>query len=487
MRHIWIIILNVIVFTISSTATRGDDFQYDEASTDYQLSEPAAVIQAEDSQTAISPEIEARLNAMQAEIEQLRTKAISSDEIQPGRKRSTDVPRVEDAPPSFPKIKLTGFFQADAGWIHQSDNSLTTFGDIQDVTGFRRARLAAVGDVSENVSYLLEMDFAFPGRPTFMDLWLDIHNIKYLGNVRIGQWRQPFYMDGLNSVRELMFLERPLPFAFVPFRQTGIGFQNTNEEKTMTWAFSGFRFPVDQFAGVGSPLGIGNLGDRGYGLAGRVTGVLLEDSAECGTLVHVGADYSFLSPSNHSTTYRNVPEFAGPFVGAAGNLSSLPFFVDTGAIPTNNVNLYNAELGARYGSLYGQSEVTYAIVQDPSGNSMRFPGAYGQVGYFLTGEERTYNKSAGVFGRVKPQCDFGKEGWGAWEVAFRYSYIDLNEVSQIGPTAPGGRMSDLTYGVNWYLNQYAKLQFNYIQAMLDRPANGHSVTDIFAVRAQLDF
>jgi hypothetical protein len=37
------------------------------------------------------------------------------------------------------------------------------------------------------------------------------------------------------------------------------------------------------------------------------------------------------------------------------------------------------------------------------------------------------------------------------------------------------------------LNAYTKLQFNYIRAFLDNPTTGNSNTDIFAMRAQVDF
>ena len=141
--------------------------------------------------SGLPADIEARLNAMQIEIDELRGLPPGYG-LEGGRRRSTDVPRVEDLQetPAFPKVKLTGFFQADAGWFRQSPGSFATFGDIQDATGFRRARLAAVGDVAENMSYMLEMDFAFPGRPSFMDVWLDVHSVPLLGNVRVGQWRQ---------------------------------------------------------------------------------------------------------------------------------------------------------------------------------------------------------------------------------------------------------------------------------------------------------
>lgn len=46
-------------------------------------------------------------------------------------------------------------------------------------------------------------------------------------------------------------------------------------------------------------------------------------------------------------------------------------------------------------------------------------------------------------------------GHGTWEIAARYSYLNLND----GPI-DGGRINDVTLGLNWYLNQYTKMQFN---------------------------
>jgi phosphate-selective porin OprO/OprP len=48
-------------------------------------------------------------------------------------------------------------------------------------------------------------------------------------------------------------------------------------------------------------------------------------------------------------------------------------------------------------------------------------------------------------------------GWGAWEVAARYSYVNLND----GPIQ-GGVFSGLTLGVNWYLSSNLKVQMEYI-------------------------
>ncbi|MCY2964262.1 MAG: porin, partial [Planctomycetota bacterium] len=102
----------------------------------------------------------------------------------------------------------------------------------------------------------------------------------------------------------------------------------------------------------------------------------------------------------------------------------------------------------------------------------QFPSLYTQVGYFLTGEHRPYLKKAGAIDRVKPFrnvkfFDNDGTGWGAWEIAARYSYIDLNSRD-----IDGGRLNDLTLGLNWYLNPNAKVQFNWIRAFLDNAKAG---------------
>ena len=116
-----------------------------------------------------------------------------------------------------------------------------------DAAALAASRLAAVGDAWDNVSYSLEMDFAFPGRPSFMDVWLDVKNAFGRNTFRAGQYRQPIGMDAMTSVRELTFLERALPFAFLPFRQIGVMAYGHSVDENATWALSGFRFPTDPF------------------------------------------------------------------------------------------------------------------------------------------------------------------------------------------------------------------------------------------------
>jgi phosphate-selective porin OprO/OprP len=83
---------------------------------------------------------------------------------------------------------------------------------------------------------------------------------------------------------------------------------------------------------------------------------------------------------------------------------------------------------------------------------------------------------------VKPKRNLGKDGWGALEIVSRVSYIDLNNQN-----IHGGRLTDLSTGLNWYLNQYAKLQFVHIHSFLDRQPTGRSDSDTMVMRVMVSF
>jgi phosphate-selective porin OprO/OprP len=98
-----------------------------------------------------------------------------------------------------------------------------------------------------------------------------------------------------------------------------------------------------------------------------------------------------------------------------------------------------------------------------------------QASWLLTGEDAT-------FSGVKPKNDFDpKKGtWGAFELAARYSRLDIGQhvfdwfnaypssyayiANQANSSNGAG---ELTLGLNWYLNKNVKLMFNYVYTALD--------------------
>ena len=92
-----------------------------------------------------------------------------------------------------------------------------------------------------------------------------------------------------------------------------------------------------------------------------------------------------------------------PVPGAA---NGTPFFVDTGNIPTTISNRFGTEFLWVHGPLSIQSEAMCAWSIDWERSNVFFPGVYAQVGYFLTGEHRPYDRTLGCIDRVKPFEDF---------------------------------------------------------------------------------
>lgn len=481
-----------------------------------------------------------QLKEAERDLEQLRNQEqkATQEDVQALTDRIKELESAAAAPPptTYPIIRMSGFFQYDTGFFGQDANSIATLGDIQNGSDFRRARLQALGFLTEQTRYSIEMDFgsAAAGRPSFQDVWGEQTDLAFIGNLRIGQYRQPITMDSWTNIRHLEFLERSAPFqALDPFRRVGaMSWFNSDDELGMFAASvygTGFTF----FNGASTSyntLGVDNrfateIGDRGgVSFATRATRlVYYDDLSEGRHLFHIGGGYDFseiggngFSRTPDATTFqaRAIPEF---FVGdpAAAGLTAggTPFFVDTGRFFATSYNLAHVELGGNYGPAHFQAEYIATSVNQLNGPLVFYDGAYIQAGYFLTGESCGYNKALGALdynvmpfsnffgiGRHSPIC-----GWGAWEVAARWSYLDLSARNintanyVIGPpgsaasnatTPPSsnpGVLNESTVALNWWWNMYTRVQFNWLHAMVDNNIRGFSATDIYTVRFQAEF
>ena len=449
------------------------------------------------------------------------------DEIEKKMKKAEDA---EKKKPEFPNAKLTGFTQLDSAWYSQDGANRATVGDAQDGTGFRRLRLAVQGKVAEFTAYQLEVDFATAGRPSFFDNYIDQGNIPFFGNVKVGQFCQPFSADSLTGFRNLTFLERSLPFlAFVPFRRIAVQASNTNEDQTTAWAYSVYRTGGFNNAPLGDNRFGTDFGDvGGYSFSTRMTHLLnYDDLADGRYLWHIGGGYNFsMLGANDAigsgTTgnagsprpfyqARTSPEFGSLGYPENGNsfgsaVNGTPSFVDTGRYEANSFHLFGLETVKQHGPWGFQAEYMATIVDSVVGQ-VDYQGGYAQLAYRLTGEHRAYDKKSGTLTKLVPYSDFiplkhdGIVGWGAWEIAARWSIVDLRNPASLdghyyntatntftGTSKAGnGQLNDSTVGITWFLNTHTKLQFNWIHAMLDNSAKGFSDADLFVSRFQVDF
>jgi phosphate-selective porin OprO and OprP len=209
-----------------------------------------------------------------------------------------------------------------------------------------------------------------------------------------------------------------------------------------------------------------------------------DEATEGRGLLHLGAAYSYRDAFGNAHNLRARPDtnFGG----------SNAYIVNGGAPNLADYQLYGAELALVYGSFSFESEYSLATLNPANGAAdQHLRGFYMTTSYFLTGEHRPYRRDRGVFDRVKPFENFFRvraedggiyTGRGAWEVAYRYDYIDMYEM---GPTA--GLAATHTFGVNWYLTPYTRLMLDWVHADCNKNHADAGNVEVVMARAQVDF
>ena len=389
-----------------------------------------------------------------------------------------------------------GRTQVDGVWLQAPGNSLNGAGGVgaQDSVNFRRGRLRAEGTMYETIDWCAEYNFVGttylnPGTPqpsnpatlvgqiaavpSFTDLWWNFRSVPVVGNFTMGNIKEPFGLERLQSSRYLDFMERSFnQDAFVAPSNNGFApgllVWNYAQNRRATWAAGLFKNV--QY----TPFAFG-VGDGDYAADGRFTFLPYYDEASNGRyLVHLGMGGSWRNNNFQTVRYR-----------ARGSLRNGPdalnsVWADTGTITSRDEGILAPEALIIWGSLNIQAEyvATYSTQAmngtKPIGTAF-FDGYYVQALYFLTGEHRLYDYQKGLIGRVIPYENAafvrGANGRpiflrGAWQVGIRYNELNLNNKG-----INGGRLQDVTLGLNWFLNPNMKLQWNVTMTHRDGQHN----------------
>lgn len=408
-----------------------------------------------------------------------------------------DKRKSEDA--KKPSLVVSGQVQGDMVYFGQDAESRAAVGDLQDGAQFRRLRIGARGKSFEVLEYSLGVDFALAYQPSYLDNYIEAHELPWLQNVRFGHFFEPFSLERVTQNRNNTFMERSLVDTFAPARNSGVMLYGNSENERATWQIGTFRTNSDN---------TGNDSfDSGQALTMRST-VLpwWDDSSDGRFYLHLGAGYSYRDAYQNQVRFRNTPELRkqqprdvpGPKPDSNYNPGTLipspfaPIFVDTGNIKNvDHFQLFDPEFAIILGPLSLQSEYAFAAVHRTGQPDLFFNGYMAQLSYFLTGEHRPYDRKLGIHKRVEPFEDFFRvrtrkqgiqTGLGAWEIAARYSNIVLNDKD-----ISGNNLTDFTVGLNWYLNSYTRAKFNYVRAFLEDRKAGNSLTDLYGMRFDFDF
>jgi phosphate-selective porin OprO/OprP len=228
----------------------------------------------------------------------------------------------------------------------------------------------------------------------------------------------------------------------------------------------------------------------------REEGFLLRN-LQFGGSVDLGNENQPTVPAALRTNFSPGP--AGVASPGGANAAELPFLAfNPGVLERGGRALWEAHLAYYLGGLSFVTAIEggHEAYSKPAAASVHVPvnGWFIQTAYILTGEtirDRTLLQPLRPFDLRE-----GRFGCGAWEVSARFSQIDLgSDVFTAGLADPHLWTKDVNMvdvGLNWYLNQFVKVYFDWEHPMFGSPVAStggafRSSNDLFWIRTQVYF
>jgi phosphate-selective porin OprO and OprP len=416
-------------------------------------------------------------------------------------------------------VAITSRVHFDGGGYDYHPNTRATVPQrLDDGVNVRRARIGVIGKFMEDWNYALIYDFGgasdgfastasvggvpvgfLPGGALsgVENAYLSYTGIKPFGGklaIEGGVMDLPYTLDEASSSNDIPFMER-----------AASGITATNIAAGDFRSAFGARWYTDTFwAGAyvtgpatGAIHSASSINPPGtteqYGTFARVAGQIVSGTDYS---LHIGGDAEWLIQPPHNLiagtqtlTLSDRPEVR----------IDPTTLVSTGAIAgVSGAQVYSAEAAGTYGPLFFQGEYFWYNVDRNAFAplpSLKFQGGYAEAAYVLTGETRLYNSGSASYGGIAPANPFSLTGggWGAWEIAGRYSTIDLNDRLGAVTGVAGGRQTIYTLALNWYVNRNVRFLFDYLHGNIAKqvsPTNfgdAGAKFDAFAMRTQVAF
>lgn len=438
--------------------------------------------------------LEKRNDDLEAQLAALKTSQASGE--QAVKKLSATTVSMSNGRPTFASsdgrfsASLRGVLQLDAARFDQrsagpvaTDFRRGSFGDaaeaerardLADGANFRRARIGVEGKAWGDWNYNILFDFGGSGieeAGKISSAYLEYAGLKPL-RFRVGAFPPNTGFDDGTGVNNLLFLERPAVAELVR------GLAGADGRVGAAVLGNGDRWSAQLV--VSGNLVTNQTYDEQTGLVGRLTYLPYKSKD---SLVHVGGNLNMIiSPA--ATTVDVVPAGATTPVRLRERPEvrvDVTRLVDTGSIDADGVTSMGLELGFQHKALTVQAENFWidverrnSLLADPS-----FGGWYIQGAWTLTGEARRYNTATGGFDPPRVDNPFSRgKGLGVWEIAARFSELDLNYRAGAGGTAPvagavrGGEQQIFSLGLNWYPNNNVRFLADYQRVEVDRLSPG---------------
>lgn len=265
------------------------------------------------------------------------------------------------------------------------------------------------------------------------------------GFVFVGRTKEGFSTSKITVGYFGWFMERSTANdAFLPILADGVKWIGNGFDKHLVYnlgAFFDFATPTQPYE------------KNDIIVSGRAVWLPLGAEKTSKKLLHLAVEARYGSSLGGTLQFKAKPEVSQ----AQQNV------VDTGKFPALGTTMVGLEAYYRHGWLTLGGEWYLAKVFSSQTHNPFFHGGELFTAAVLTGEVRAYNDREAFFEGMQPKRPLFSRGPGAWELALRWSYIDLD-----GGTIQGGRFWRLTPGINWYASANVRLVAEYGYGQLDR-------------------
>jgi len=375
-------------------------------------------------------------------------------------------------------LGITGRLHFDMGAYNwKPDSKGTTPQSLNSGVNARRARLGVTGKFMGDWDYNLIFDFG-GSTDSGANVVLENAYITYNGlnpfHFDLGYQDVPYTLDEATSSNNIMFIERSSAQLIAANLAAGdnrsaIGARWNNDR---AWV---------GIYGTGPTAGGTHNQPRNFGAFGRATYQVLQAPDYS---FHIGADVEGVihTEGGTSVSLADRPELrVDPTtilgVQTLGNTTSSS--IGSAANPVSGASVYGAELAGGFGSFFAQAEYFHYNIARRGLADLNFNGGYVEASYTVTGESRKYSPGCGCYGGISPAHPFSLKagGWGAFELAARYSVVDLNDNftagSLVGSGFAGGKQTIYAFGLNWYPNNNLRFMLDYLHGVIDRTEAGN--------------
>ncbi len=305
---------------------------------------------------------------------------------------------------------------------------------------------------------------------------IDLLNTTYAGFgtlalVTFGQQKENFGLEDTGSSKWITAMERSMPANMFDTGNT-VGVKLSGSNPLITYSLGAFKESID-----------GDDNSLDYATTGRF---VVRPFHGDGNLVHVGVGFT-----QRDGEFTKLNSRLGVRGGAEGDLVNKAEVKYDGGLMADEKSAWNGELAAALGPIHFMAEYFDGELSGVDGApDIEVDGYYGQLGWIITGETRTYKNDIAAFDKIKPT---GANG--AFEVFVRIDHLDFSDndgVPGIHGLKTGEDADTMTLGLNWYANSAIKVSLNYVHAEVDTgltPAHGGGglVDDGDALVARLQF